>query len=236
MDCSQSSLVDWDTDGFGKSISVVWVNLVEQGEHVFLDIFSCDGGEWTGQVLDQVVSVSVSENVGPESSWLLEVSVWMLVFVSTDLSLNLELVPGVFWILLWTVHSVWLVVWLTSVVAIDGCSTISNVAGNSSSVRAVDWDLLVVLSKSVSVGIWIGEKSSLKHLIHGWLNTWHQVAWGESGLLNLSVIVLWVSIQSHLTNLMEWVVLVGPDLGDIEDVESVGVSILFWHELNVPGP
>lgn len=50
------------------------------------------------------------------------------------------------------------------------------------------------------------------------------------------MIVLWVSIQGHFTNFDKWVVTVWPDLGNIEDIESVVLSILFWHNLYVPCP
>ena len=121
-------------------------------------------------------------------------------------------------------------------VSVNSSSTISEVSMNSSSVWAVNWDLLVVLSESISVGIWIREKSSLEHLIIGWLNSWNEVRWGESGLLDLGVIVLWVSIQGHLTNFNKWVVTVWPDLGNIEDIKSIVLGILFWHDLYVPCP
>ena len=121
-------------------------------------------------------------------------------------------------------------------VSVNSSSTISEVSMNSSSVWAVNWDLLVVLSESISVGIWIREKSSLEHLIIGWLNSWNEVRWRESGLLDLGVIVLWVSIQGQLTDFDEWVIGVRPHLGDIKNIESVVFSILLWHQLNEPSP
>lgn len=181
-------------------------------------------------------SIGFSEHILPKGSWLLEIGVGVLVLISTCLSMEIELRPCVLWILLRSISGVWLVVGGTSVVAVDSCGTISNVTSNSSSVRAVNWDLFVVLSESVSVGIWVREESSLEHLISRWLNTWDQVAWGESGLLSFSVIVLWVSIQSHFTNFLKWVILMWPDLGDVKNIKSVVISILLWHHLNIPGP
>ena len=81
------------------------------------------------------------------------------------------------WIFFRSIQCVWLVVWLTSVVAINSGGTISDVRGNSSSVWTVDWDLLIVLSESISVGVWVREESSLKHLAVGWLDAWNEVAW-----------------------------------------------------------
>jgi len=183
-----------------------------------------------------MLSVFLSEYGFPERSWLLKVGIWVLELVSTDFALDWELAPCIFWILLWSTQGVWLIVGLTTVIAVDSSSTISDVASDSSSVRAVDWDLFVVLSESVSMGIWVREKSTLEHLIHGWLNTWNQVAWGESRLFDLGVIVFWVSVQSHSSNLMQWVVLMRPDLSNIQNIESIVLSILLRHQLNIPGP
>ena len=107
---------------------------------------------------------------------------------------------------------------------------------HAGSVWAVDWDLLVVWSKSMSVSIWVIDESSLEHLAVGCLDTWDEVGWGEGGLLSLSVEVLWVAVQGDLSNLLEWVVAVWPDLSDIVDIKSVGISILFWHDLSIPSP
>jgi hypothetical protein len=107
---------------------------------------------------------------------------------------------------------------------------------NSCSVGAVNWDLLVVLAQSISVSIGIREKSTLKHLIGGRLNTGNQVRRRESRLLNFSVIVLGVPVQGHLTNSVERVVLVRPNLGDIENIKPVVLGIFFRHELNVESP
>ena len=183
-----------------------------------------------------MLSVGLGEDLGPKGSWLLEVVVWMLVLVSADFTSDLVFVPGELWIFFWSVKGIWLIIWLSTIIAINSSSTISNIRSNSSSIRAINWNLFVVLSESVSVGVWIREKSALKHLIVGWLDTWHQVAWSESRLLDFGVIVLWVSVEGHLSNLVQWVVGVWPDLGDVEDVESVVLSILFWHKLDVPGP
>ena len=100
---SQLSLVDWDTNGLGKSSSVVWVNLVEQGEHTFL-VLSLGTGEWAGQVFDQVLSIGLCEYIGPESSWLLEVGIRVLVWVSADLTSHLEFRPGGLGVLLWSIE------------------------------------------------------------------------------------------------------------------------------------
>ena len=62
------------------------------------------------------------------------------------------------------------------------------------------------------------------------------MAWGESNLLSLGVEVLWVPVEGELSDLLEWVVGVRPDLGDVVNVESVLGGVSNWHHLNVKGP
>jgi hypothetical protein len=114
--------------------------------------------------------------------------------------------------------------------------TISVVVGNSRSVWAVNRKLLVVGTKTVSVSIGVREETALKHLVEGRLNTGNQVAGGESGLLGLSVVVIGVTVENKLTNLLERVVTMRPDLGDIVNIKSILFGIGERHNLNVPGP
>jgi hypothetical protein len=110
------------------------------------------------------------------------------------------------------------------------------VVGNSCSVRAVDRDLVVVSTESVSVGIRIREKSALEHLINRWLNTWDDVSWGESRLLNLSKIVFRVLVQNELANWDERVILLRNGLGYIENVIFVIFSLFLRNKLDIPSP
>jgi len=205
------------------------------GEESFLNV-SSSAREWARKVLDEALSLALVEDLVPQDSWLFVWGIWMRIFESTSLSANCGWGPSLLWILLWSVESVWLVVDSRSEVAVDCGCTVSLVVRNSSSVGAVDWDLLIVLSESISVGVWVGEESSLEHLVGGWLNAWDEMAWGEGGLLDLGVVVLWVPVKSHLTNSDEWIVGLWPDLGNIEDVISVVVGVFLWHDLDEPGP
>ena len=55
--------------------------------------------------------------------------------------------------------------------------SISDGVDNFGAVGAVDGDLLVVGSESVSVGVGVGEESSLEHLIEGGLHSGNEVSW-----------------------------------------------------------
>lgn len=58
-----------------------------------------------------------------------------------------------------------LVIGSTSLVSIDGGGAISLIVSDSSSVGAVDGDLIKVSTESVSVGIGVREESALEHLV-----------------------------------------------------------------------
>ena len=107
---------------------------------------------------------------------------------------------------------------------------------HAGSVWAVDWDLLVVWSKSMSVSIWVIDESSLEHLAVGCLDTWDEVGWGEGGLLSLGVVVLRVLVEDELADALERIIGVRPDLGDVIDVEAVVVGVSDGHDLSVPSP
>lgn len=235
LTCSESSLVDGHTDSLRQSVAVIRVDLVEESEHTFLDR-SLSLRKRTGQVLDQVLSVGLAEDLVPENSRLLERSVGMLIGISSSLTSHGKLVPSVLGISDRTVLSVRLIVGRRTEVTVDNGGTISDVMSSASTVRAVDRNLLVVLAKSVTMSVRIREETTLEHLVVGGLNAGHKMARRESGLLNFGVVVLRVAVQSHLANSMKRIVGVRPDLGDVEDIESVVLSILLGHELDVPGP
>lgn len=50
------------------------------------------------------------------------------------------------------------------------------------------------------------------------------------------MIISWVSVKGDLTNWNQWVITVWPDLGDVEDIKAVLLSVLLWHGLDKPVP
>jgi len=86
------------------------------------------------------------------------------------------------------------------------------------------------------MSIGVREETSLKHLVVGRLNTWNQMAGSESNLLSFCVVVIGVTVEDELTNLLERVVTMRPDLSNVVNIKSVFISISERHNLNVPGP
>ena len=148
----------------GNSGTVFWVALVEDLDLSFLDI-SSGVLEGTNDVGDQVVSVDFLHDLSEQHAWLGEVVIGVSWSVSLNQTSDLEWSNGEGLLVSVSTDRVWLVVWSVALV-IEGAWTVSLSIDNSGSVWAVDWELLVVDSQSVSVGISIGEQSSLEHLVH----------------------------------------------------------------------
>jgi hypothetical protein len=76
----------------------------------------------------------------------------------------------------------------------------------------------------------------LEHLIHGWFNSWYHVSWCKGNLLNLSMIVLRIFVQGHLSNRDQGVVRLRPDLSDVKYIVPVFCFVSFWHDLDMHSP
>lgn len=76
----------------------------------------------------------------------------------------------------------------------------------------------------------------MEHFVVRGLDSWHKVPWGESDLFYLGVVVSWVSVQSELAYLNEGVIFVGPDLSDVQDIESIVRGVSLWHDLDLEIP
>jgi hypothetical protein len=235
-DPSESSFLHWEADLGGNAGSVLVVDLVEVSDESLLDVTTALA-ERAGEVLNQVSAVGVVVDLSEEGARLLVVVVRVLVWVSADSAADWVSMDGVLLVLNWAEVGLWLVIWLAAIVAIDAHGAITDIVSTEACSKwAVNWDLLVVWSETMSVGVWVVEESALEHLVVGWLNSWHQVRWGEGDLLGFGMVVLWVTVESDSADLLEWVVTVWPDLGDVVDVEAVVISVGDWHHLDVPGP
>lgn len=187
-------------------------------------------------VVNEVSSVCLSHNLSEEGSWLFVVSVRMCVGVSSSSSGKGNWSPLLGGILNRAIQSVWLVVWSASAVSIDSSGTISLIVSHSSSIGAVNGDLIIVSPKSVSVCVRVREESALKHFVVRGLNTWNHVSRRESSLLDLSEIVVRVLVECELSYRDQGIVTMRNHLSDVEDVELIVLSFLLRNELNVPCP
>jgi hypothetical protein len=118
----------------------------------------------------------------------------------------------------------------SAALVVEGHLSVSlEVADLEGSKALVDRELLVISADSVSVSIGVGEESRLEDRVGGWLYTWHQMGRVEGSLLNFCEVVGRVSVKGHLAEFSERVVLVWPDLGQIEDIDLGLFSLLGSH-------
>lgn len=85
----------------------------------------------------------------------------------------------------------------------------------------VDWQLLVVDSDSVSVGVWVREESRLQDWVGRWLESWYQVGRVKGNLLHLGKVVLDVSVELEDSQLVEWESVSWPSLGQVQYGELI---------------
>ena len=85
----------------------------------------------------------------------------------------------------------------------------------------VDGKLLIVDPNTMTVGIWIREETTLKYRVGRWLDPRYHMRRVESYLLNLREIVDSVFVQDKFANLTERELLLGPNVGKIEDVDAL---------------
>jgi hypothetical protein len=88
----------------------------------------------------------------------------------------------------------------------------------------------------VSLSVGVREETTLEHLVERSFNSGNQVRRRESGLFSFSVVVFGVAVKDQLTDINQRVVAVGPDLGNIVDIESVVCGVSDGHDLNLEGP
>merc|ERR1712014_297666 len=99
-----------ESNRFADAASVLLRDQEEMGKHPHLDVLSA-GAETASNVLNAVLSLSVIEYLVEELAWLLVVGVRVLMWVTTNLCVQLLSVDSVLGAALnWAVDRVWLVV------------------------------------------------------------------------------------------------------------------------------
>lgn len=206
-------------------------------DHALLDITTALAKR-AGKVLDDLLAHGVVKDIAEQVARLLVVVVGVRVGVPSGLANHVLLAPGVDGALsgLSGVR-VGLVVRHGAIASVDGHGSVAGVVvAHTSAVGAVDGDLVVVGTETMTMGVGVVDQTALKHLVVRWFDTWDHVGGGEGYLLGLSVEVLGVLVQNNSSDLLERVVAVRPDLGDVVDVEAVVVSVGDGHDLGVPCP
>jgi len=129
--------------------------------------------ESTGDVVDNTLALGVVEDLAEELTSLLVVIVRVIVSVAADLTVVGGSVPGGMLSNSDGASGVRVrsVILSRAEVSIDAHGTITLVGVNTGSVGAVNGDLFVVGSESMSVSIGVREKTSLEHLVERGLDS-----------------------------------------------------------------
>lgn len=137
---------------------------------------------------------------------------------------------------LFTFKWIWEIVWCTSLVVVEGHWTISLIVLNWHSVWAVNWQLQVVWSQTVTVCVSVREQATLQHLVRRGFDSRNKMTWSKCELLNLCEIVVGISVQGHSTDRNQREFLLRPDFSDIEWVELDSLGFLESHDLDEAVP
>lgn len=98
---------------------------------------------------------------------------------------------------------------------------------------AVDGELLKVGALvAVELGVEVAVKTTLQQRILGEVDTTDDVAGLEGDLFGLGKVVGRVAVEGHLTENLEGSELLGKELGRVEEVEAVSLSLVLVDELN----
>jgi hypothetical protein len=152
-------------------------------------------------VIHQICAVWLSHYIPVQIPWLLKVAVRVDLDMTCDLTDKILPTDCSRWVWLWTVlvcpREVVLVI---PGVAVNPHWAVTSVGNHTGTEWAVDWNVGVVCAKTVSVRVHIAKQAPLQHLIIRRLDPWHKMRWAECGLLNLLMVVRWVSIPHKLPN------------------------------------
>jgi hypothetical protein len=102
--------------------------------------------------------------------------------------------------------------------------------------RPIDRDLLVVDAQAGPVSVGVGKQTGQQHLVRARTYPGHEAVRLEGRLLDFGLKVARIAVQSQPADLMQGIVTVGPDLGQIKGIEAVVLGLFKWHDLNFQRP
>lgn len=105
---------------------------------------------------------------------------------------------------------------------------------------SVHRQLLIVDANAVAVSVRIGKEARLEDGVGGWLDAGGHVGRVECDLLHLGKVISRILVENHLADLATGELLLGPDVGQVEDIDLLVLPKLFGllrgHGLDLDGP
>ena len=93
-------------------------------------------------------------------------------------------------------------------------------------VRTINWDLQIICTQAVTMGVGVREQSSLQHFIRAGFDSGHQMGWAKSQLFNFSKIISWIAVECQFASLNQREFTMGPHFGQIKWVKFPIFSFL----------
>merc|ERR1712086_421140 len=126
-----------------------------------------------------------------------------------------------------------IVIWASFLVSIHSHWSVSLIALSRCAIGTINWDLQIICTQAVTMGVRVREQSSLLHFIRAWLDSVHQMGWAKSQLFNFSKIISWIAVECQFACLNQRKFTMGPHFGQIKWVKFPIFSFLKTHDLNV---
>ena len=122
-----------------------------------------------------------------------------------------------------------------TLIAVNPHQTIAMEAVNRAA-GSINRDEVMIDSQTVTLGITVGEKPALQHLIRRETDTRHDIGRIESRLFNIGKIVFRIAVKFQDTYLNQGIILVIPDLGQVKGIVRHFGGIFFRHDLEIHRP
>jgi len=205
--------------GLGHALPVRGVRPHQMPDHPLLDVL-WHFGQAARHVLDEALLL-VRPHQPEEVAWLHEIVIGYGLIVAVRVTGETQ---G--WVLEgsirdWPAEAVGLVVHFPAAVAVHTHEAVPLVVAHLSCLGAIDRDLLVVHPEPVAVRVRVGEYARLQHLVRREGYPRDDVGGREGRLLHLREIVVRVAVELQDPYVDAWVVIVRPDLGEVEGVPAI---------------
>src|SRR5690606_17130870 len=122
-----------------------------------------------------------------------------------------------------------------TVVAVHTHGTVSVIAVEGAT-RPVNRNLMVVHSQTIPLCVAVREEARLQHAVGRKPDPRHHIGGSERRLFDFREEVFRVAVEFHYSHFHEWVIALGPYLGQIERIQMIRGSLFLGHDLNVYSP
>jgi hypothetical protein len=206
-----------------------------------LDLRALHAADVSDDVVDKVVTIDVVHDCSVERTWLFKVKLGDFAQIPVSTTDPFLVLSIAFSISSRTVDRTLvaevcqrgdgaLVVGAGTLV-VDGHEAVALEVSDRNS-GLINRNLSVVGTKSVAVGIWVGEEARLQDRVTRWLKVGDSVGGREGNLFNLGEVVLNIFVQHELADRAQGELLVRPDLGEIQNIVAEAFCLLGSHCLN----